>query len=170
MQKDILNNKILTKEKLIELINSAKQDNYGHWYLEIPDNISKEPLQRVYFGMFYTVCEDFITGFTQYEGWGDEVPEEYKEENTEHYNRHFINDDTFELVVAKNTKKLYCHNCKKLQEVRIIKEERTYKVVDKEVTGEALITYCKVCNSEVYNREAEVKNDKIFLGDKNEEE
>lgn len=94
----ILNSKEqLTKEKLVELISSAKQDEMGHWYIERPKDKLDIKLgtggQRIYFGMFYTVCEDFVKAFTD---------AEEQKDKTEHYNRHFINDDTFELWVAKD--------------------------------------------------------------------
>lgn len=93
----ILGKQVLSKEKLIELIRSAKQDENGHWCIVIPHDkyhTEEDPEQRVYFGMFYTVCEDFIEGFC--------YNEDNPEENTEHYNRHFIRDDTFQLWVAKD--------------------------------------------------------------------
>ena len=87
---------ILTKELLITYLNEAKQDENGHWYVEKEkDEIDIKfgiGGQRIYFGMFYTVCYDFVSEYTYKDG-----------DNTEHYNRHFSpNDDTFELVVAKN--------------------------------------------------------------------
>lgn len=94
----ILKNEVLTKEKLIELLQEAKQDRNGHWYVEMPqDKIGIDfglNVTRVYFGMFYTVCADFVKEFAYICSGSTK--------NTEHYNRHFINDDTFELFVAKN--------------------------------------------------------------------
>lgn len=96
--KELFNNGVLTKDKLIALLKEAKQDENGHWYLEQPKDDLDIKLgtggQRVYFGMFYTVCDDFIEQFTDHQ--------ENSNKNTEHYNRHFWNDDTFELIVAKD--------------------------------------------------------------------
>lgn len=87
---------MLTKELLIAYLNEAKQDENGHWYVEKPrDEIDIKfgvGGQRIYFGMFYTVCRDFVSEYTYQDG-----------DNTGHYNRHFSrNDDTFELIVSKN--------------------------------------------------------------------
>ncbi len=105
---DILHNKkILTKSILLEFLNQAQQDEYGHWYIEIPGVINfagKEmlPSKKVYFAMLYTVCADFVEEYVC-------VPERDicitsdTIKNSSHYNRHFtLNDDTFELFVVKN--------------------------------------------------------------------
>ncbi|MCK9470320.1 MAG: hypothetical protein M0Q88_01015 [Bacilli bacterium] len=104
---DILHNKkILTKSMLLEFLNQAQQDEYGHWYIEIPagDYPVKEmlPSKKVYFAMLYTVCADFVEEYVC-------VPERDicvtsdTIKNSSHYNRHFtVNDDTFELFVVKN--------------------------------------------------------------------
>lgn len=95
--KEVFKDGKLTKENLIELLNSAKQDEQGHWYIEKPqDEIDLRwniPRQRIYFGVFYTICEDFIQEYTD---------ASYGNNTTCHSNRHFINDDTFDLYVAKD--------------------------------------------------------------------
>ena len=104
---DILHNKkIITKSILLEFLNQAQQDEYGHWYIEIPrdemDTKLKLKPKRVYFGMFYTVCADFVEEYVC-------VPERDicitsdKIKNSSYHYRHFtLNDDTFELFVVKN--------------------------------------------------------------------
>ena len=89
---------ILTKAKIIQLMRQAEQDEKGNWYVLRPqdkyDIESGRPAQRVYFGMFSTLCEDFVEEHC--------TDSHSKEKNTEHYNRHFWNDDTFELYVMKD--------------------------------------------------------------------
>lgn len=57
----------------------------------------------------------------------------------------------------------YCETCGMIHDVIIKEEERTYKVKDIEITENLYITYCNVCQNEVYNREMELKNDIIMF-------
>jgi len=57
----------------------------------------------------------------------------------------------------------YCETCGMIHDVIIKEEERTYKVKDIEITENLYITYCNVCQNEVYNKEMELKNDIIMF-------
>lgn len=77
----------MLKEQFMELLNFAKEDEYGRLY------ILNCYGRKVYFGIMETVCEDL---FELNHG------EEYQDTD-ELYDRHFWNDDTFEAhVISKH--------------------------------------------------------------------
>lgn len=87
-------NELLTKEKFISLLDEAKQDEHGHWYIEVDFYGDKI---RWYFGFVKTLCDDLIKEYVY-------IPENNKE-NSYRYDRHFTsNDDTFEMFICKDIK------------------------------------------------------------------
>ena len=68
----------MNKEKFIEMLNNAKEDEYGRLYV-IGDYHNK-----IYFGTITTICEDIFKG----------------DKSAEIYDRHFWNDDTLECYVV----------------------------------------------------------------------
>lgn len=73
----------MNKEKFIEMLNDAKEDENGRFYVLGKYN------NKIYFGTITTICED-IFNMTS-----DEKTEEI-------YDRHFWNDDTLECHVVSN--------------------------------------------------------------------
>lgn len=59
--------------------------------------------------------------------------------------------------------KKFCDQCESINDIYIKEEERTYKIKGVEVSGKINISYCKVCDNEVYNRSEELKNDIILF-------
>ena len=73
----------MNKDKFLEMLNNAKEDEYGRLYVLGTYN------NKIYFGTITTICEDIfnMTG---------------EEDTAEIYDRHFWNDDTFEAHVISN--------------------------------------------------------------------
>lgn len=68
----------MNKEKFIEMLNHAKEDEYGRLYVLGAYN------NKIYFGTITTVCEDIFKD----------------NENAEIYDRHFWDDDTLNCYVV----------------------------------------------------------------------
>ena len=68
----------MNKEKFIEMLNHAKEDEYGRLY------VLGEYNNKIYFGTITTICEDIFKG----------------NERAEIYDRHFWDDDTLECYVV----------------------------------------------------------------------
>ena len=80
----------MSKKEFIELLDNAKEDQYGNLYIEGEYNT------RIYFGTIETVCEDLI--------------EEYcckEEDGYELYDRHFTsNDDTLVCKIVNRGRRI----------------------------------------------------------------
>lgn len=74
----------MNKEKFIEMLNHAKEDEYGRLY------VLGEYNNKIYFGTITTICEDI---FKLNHG------KEYQD-TAELYDRHFWNDDTLKCYVV----------------------------------------------------------------------
>lgn len=70
----------MNKEKFIEMLNNAKEDEYGRLYVLGDYN------NKIYFGTITTICEDIFN----------------ENSSVEIYDRHFWNDDTLECYVVSN--------------------------------------------------------------------
>lgn len=87
-------------EELMKLLSEkVKRDRYGNLYIELKefdkDLILKDlGKERYYLCLVNTVCDDFVKQYCNKEKYG-----------FEHYNRHYINDDTLEIRVIKESKK-----------------------------------------------------------------
>lgn len=87
-------------EKFMELLSKAKKDKYGNLYVlekdVNPDGLFVKDLgkKRWYFTLSNTVCDDFVKEYCT-----------KTKEGFEHYNRHFLNDDTFEVKVVRDKNK-----------------------------------------------------------------
>lgn len=97
----------MSKEEFIILLKNAKEDKYGNLYIKEGYFTNKEDIfyedmknKKWYFTLTNTVCDDFIKEYCSQD----------RNNNFEHYNRHFINDDTLEIKVINNG------NPKKLEE------------------------------------------------------
>ena len=76
----------MNKDKFLEMLNNAKEDEYGRLY------VLGEYDNKIYFGTITTVCEDIFKL-------------NHSEENQDTaklYDRHFWNDDTLECHVVSN--------------------------------------------------------------------
>ena len=60
--------------------------------------------------------------------------------------------------------KLHCDNCNALTDYTISTENRTYNVKGVSINADVQITRCNKCGCEVFNREAEIENDKVIFG------
>lgn len=94
----------MNKEKFIEMLNNAKEDEHGRLYVLGNYN------NRIYFGTITTICEN-IFNMTS-----DETTEEI-------YDRHFWNDDTLEchVVSTKHNKNIEYRQPKRIEELSIKK-------------------------------------------------
>lgn len=93
----------MNKEKFIEMLNNAKEDEYGRLYVIGDYN------NRIYFGTITTICEDIFKL-------------NYSEENqdtAELYDRHFWGDDTFEchVVSTKYDEEIKYKSPKRIEEL-----------------------------------------------------
>lgn len=71
----------MNKDKFLEMLNNAKEDEYGRLYvLGKYDN-------KIYFGTITTICENIFNMTSE-------------EDTAEIYDRHFYNDDTLECHVV----------------------------------------------------------------------
>lgn len=68
----------MNKEKFIEMLEQAKEDEYGRLY------VLGEYNNKIYFGTITTICEDILEN----------------NKSAEIYDRHFWNDDTLECFVV----------------------------------------------------------------------
>lgn len=73
----------MNKEKFIEMLSNAKEDEYGRLYVIGNYN------NKIYFGTITTICEDIFEMTTE-------------KDTEEIYDRHFWNDDTLECHVVSN--------------------------------------------------------------------
>ncbi len=70
----------MNKQKFIEMLDNAKEDEYGRLY------VLGEYNNKIYFGTITTICEDIFN----------------ESKSAEIYDRHFWNDDTLECFVVSN--------------------------------------------------------------------
>ena len=70
----------MNKEKFLEMLEKAKEDEYGRLY------VIGEYKNKIYFGTITTICEDIFK----------------ENQSAEIYDRHFWNDDTLECYVVSN--------------------------------------------------------------------
>lgn len=73
----------MSKKEFINLLDIAKEDQYGNLYIE------GEYDNRIYFCTIETVCEDLIEKYCCKEEDGYEL-----------YDRHFWNDDTLSCIIV----------------------------------------------------------------------
>ncbi len=76
----------MNKDKFIEMLEKAKEDEYGRLYVLGNYN------NKIYFGTITTICEDIFKL----------KHSEECQDTAELYDRHFWNDDTFECHVVSN--------------------------------------------------------------------
>lgn len=94
---------LLTKEKFIELLSNAKQDEHGHFYIEGKPGIFSAN-EKIYFTLTTTICDDFVEEYV-YVPERDDYDKPGETKNSYRYDRHFTsNDDTFECFLVKGNK------------------------------------------------------------------
>ena len=81
MKKEVI---VMNKERFIEMLNKAKEDEYGRLY------VLGEYNNKIYFGTITTICEDIFKL-----NYGKEY-----QDTAELYDRHFWNDDTLKCFVV----------------------------------------------------------------------
>lgn len=113
----------MNKEKFIEMLDDAKEDEYGRLYVLGKYN------NRIYFGTITTICDD-IFNMTS-----DKSTEEI-------YDRHFWNDDTLEchVVSNKHNKEIEYEKPKRIKEL----DDRYYDEINqcycgKRILGESVL-------------------------------
>lgn len=96
----------MNKEKFIEMLEQAKEDEYGRLYVLGKYN------NKIYFGTITTICED-IFKINHGEAYQD---------TAELYDRHFWNDDTFEchVVSNKHDENIEYKEPKRIEEIKMI--------------------------------------------------
>lgn len=94
----------MNKEKFIEMLNNAKEDEHGRLYVLGNYN------NRIYFGTITTICEDIFNMTSD-------------KETEEIYDRHFWNDDTLEchVISNKHNKEIEYRQPKRIEELSIKK-------------------------------------------------
>lgn len=96
----------MNKEKFIEMLEQAKEDEYGRLY------VLGEYNNKIYFGTITTICEDI---FKINHG-------EVYQDTAELYDRHFWNDDTFEchVVSNKHDENIEYKEPKRIEELKLV--------------------------------------------------
>lgn len=96
----------MNKEKFIEMLNHAKEDEYGRLY------VLGEYNNKIYFGTITTVCKDI---FELNHG------KEYQD-TAELYDRHFWNDDTFKchVVSTKHDEDIKYKEPERIEKIKMI--------------------------------------------------
>lgn len=86
----------MNKERFIEMLNKAKEDEYGRLY------VLGEYNNKIYFGTITTICEDIFKD----------------NKSAEIYDRHFWNDDTLEcfVVSARHNENIEYKEPKRIEE------------------------------------------------------
>ncbi len=93
----------MNKEKFIEMLEQAKEDEYGRLY------VLGEYNNKIYFGTITTVCEDIFRD----------------NDSAEIYDRHFWNDDTLEcfVVSTKHDEAIEYKEPERIEEIRQLKKQ-----------------------------------------------
>lgn len=92
----------MNRENFIEMLNSAKEDEYGRLYVLGDYN------NRIYFGTITTICDDIFNMTSD-------------KSTAEIYDRHFWNDDTLEcyVVSTKHNEDIKYQEPKRIDELRL---------------------------------------------------
>ena len=93
----------MNKEKFIQMLEQAKEDEYGRLY------VLGEYNNKIYFGTITTICEDiFVLNHS-----------EECRDTAELYDRHFWNDDTLKcyVVSAKHDEDIIYKEPKRIEEL-----------------------------------------------------
>jgi len=107
----------VNKEKFIEMLNNAKEDEYGRLYVLGNYN------NKIYFGTITTICEDIFR-----------LNHSEENQNTaELYDRHFWDDDTLEcfVVSTKHDEGIEYRVPKRIDEIKAIGCNIEVKIGDK---------------------------------------
>ena len=90
----------MNKAKFIEMLEQAKEDEYGRLY------VLGEYNNKIYFGTITTICEDIFKD----------------NESAEVYDRHFWNDDTLEcfVVSTKHDEAIEYKEPERIEEIKMI--------------------------------------------------
>lgn len=107
----------MNKENFIEMINNAKEDEYGRLYVLGHNN------NKIYFGTITTICEDIFNMTSD-------------KETEEIYDRHFWNDDTLEchVVSTKHNISIEYKVPKRIEEIKTIGCNVQVEIGDKKTT------------------------------------
>lgn len=110
----------MNKDKFIEMLNNAKEDEYGRLYVLGNYN------NKIYFGTITTICEDIFKL---------NHDKEYQD-TAELYDRHFWNDDTFEchVVSKKHDEEIEYKIPKRIEEIKTIGCNIEVKIGTKKTT------------------------------------
>lgn len=95
----------MNREKFIEMLNNAKEDECGRLY------VLGEYNNKIYFGTITTICEDIFN----------------ESISAEIYDRHFWNDDTLEcyVVSTKHNENIEYKEPKRIKELAMINSGNT---------------------------------------------
>lgn len=90
----------MNKKKFIEMLEKAKEDEYGRLYVLGDYN------NKIYFGTITTICEDIFKD----------------DKSAEIYDRHFWNDDTLEcyVVSTKHDENIEYKEPERIEEIKLI--------------------------------------------------
>ena len=101
----------MNKERFIEMLNKAKEDEYGRLY------VLGEYNNKIYFGTITTICEDIFKD----------------DKSAEIYDRHFWNDDTLEcfVVSTRHDENIEYKEPERIGEIRIMNKEEYYKRIER---------------------------------------
>ena len=58
----------------------------------------------------------------------------------------------------RETEKIYCPNCGKMREYEVSAEKETFLVEGEGVSVDADVSYCKICNGQLWNEDLDEEN------------
>lgn len=113
----------MKKEKFMEMLEQAKEDEYGRLYVLGKYN------NKIYFGTITTICEDIFKD----------------NKSAEIYDRHFWNDDTLEcfVVSTRHDENIEYKEPERIGEIKSIGNEFYSDYIDTWISKADVEAYCE---------------------------
>lgn len=139
----------MKKEKFMEMLEQAKEDEYGRLYVLGKYN------NKIYFGTITTICEDIFKD----------------DKSAEIYDRHFWNDDTLEcfVVSTKHDENIEYKEPKRIEEIKSNGNEFYSDYIDAWISKEDVEAYCEFLMNKI-NDLIKISNKYAILLEKQEGE
>lgn len=113
----------MKKEKFMEMLEQAKEDEYGRLY------VLGEYNNKIYFGTITTICEDIFKD----------------DKSAEIYDRHFWNDDTLEcfVVSTRHDENIEYKEPERIGEIKSNGDEFYSDYIDAWISKAEVEAYCE---------------------------
>ena len=139
----------MKKEKFMEMLAQAKEDEYGRLYVLGKYN------NKIYFGTITTICEDIFKD----------------DKSAEIYDRHFWNDDTLEcfVVSTRHDENIEYKEPERIGEIKSNGNEFYCDYIDAWISKAEVEAYCEFLMNKI-NDLIKISNKYAILLEKQEEE